>query len=832
MEPSLFILAKGKTEYKTLEGQYVSKMDFGSIKEAREFYHQYKDVENFKIYGNMNFEYVYIGQQHKYDVQWDKSLIRIDNIDIEVDSTNGFPDPAIASEEITAITVIRGNEISAFGCGVFDKTKIETDYPDYSITYHKCEDEIDLLSRYLRFYEYDVPDVITGWYIQFFDIPYLINRIKRLFGEDKAKVLSPWAQIYERKVTLMGQDHQAYQITGVGILDYIELYRKFGKGGTSVENYKLDTIANIVLKEKKMSYAEYGNLYTLCKENFQKFIEYNIRDVILVQRIDDKLKLLDLAFTLAYESRSNYNDVFTQTRMWDAIIYNWLDNKNVVIPQQVSHDKTTQFIGAVVKEPQVGKHKWVVSFDLQSWYPHIQMGWNLSPETIVDQKNYPAEIRALVSKVSIENMLHKRVDLSILKKYNYTITPNGQIFRRDVLGFFPEIIAKKFANRKRYKGLMLQAEGELEKAKQNKSSNDIKKEIEYRISKFDNLQANEKISLNSCFGTQGSPYFRFYDIRQAEAITTYGQLGILWVQKYLNEYLNKILKTKDVDYVIASDTDSIYLTLDTLVNNVFKTSEKFKLPATEKVIDFLDKVCKEKLQPVIDKIFQDLVDYTNAYEHKVIMKREKICDTAIAVGGKNYIWNVWDSEGIRYAEPKLTIVGLTMIKSQTPQLARDKLKKVIPYVLEDDQKPLHDWLEEFRIEFKKAEIEDIASPTSMKGLNTYKDKTGKNLYISKTPIHVRAALLYNDMLKKHKLTKKYPLIRDGEKIKYIYLKMPNPLLENVIGFPTILPKEFGLHDYIDYTQQFQKAVEKPLSSVLDVIGWSLEPVSTFASFWE
>lgn len=823
MEPSLFILSKDKTEYKTLEGQYVGKVDFGSIKEAREFYHKYKDIENFKIYGNMNFEYVYIGQEHKNDIQWDKNLIRIDNVDIEVDSTNGFPKPEIASEEVTAITVIRNGKVYAFGCGDFDKRATEELY-DCQVIYYKCDNEIDLLSKYMRFWEEDTPDIVTGWYIQFFDIPYLINRVKKLFGETVAKRFSPWGQIYERKVILMGKDHQSYNITGVGILDYIELYRKFGKGGTSVENYKLDTIAEVVLKQKKLSYEEYGNLYTLCKENFQKFIEYNIRDVKLVEKIDEKEKLIDLALTLSYESKTNFNDVFTQTRMWDAIIYNWLADRNIVIPQQVSHDKDTQFIGALVKEPQIGKHKWVVSLDLTSLYPHIQMGWNLSPETIVDPKNYPADIREMVGQISIDNMLEKKVDLSPLKKHNLTVTPNGQIFRRDILGFMPEIIAKKFANRKRYKDLMLKAEGDLEIAKQNKKDT---KELEYTISKYNAFQSNEKISLNSCFGTQGSPYFRFFDVRQAEAITTYGQLVIRWGQKYLNVHLNKISQTTGVDYVIASDTDSIYFTLETLIDKVFPT-----LPTTEKVINFMDKVCRENIQPVIDKLYQELANYTNAYAQKMIMKREKLCDTAIAVGGKNYIWNVWDSEGVRYKEPKLSIVGLTMIKSQTPKLARDKLKKVIPYVLGDDPSPLHNWLEEFREEFKTASIEDVATPTSMKGLVEYSDKTGKNLYIKGTPIHVRASMLYNELIKKNKLDRIYPLIQDGEKIKYLYLKMPNPTLENVIAFTTILPPEFGLHQYVDYTQQFQKSVEKPLSAVLDAIGWTLEKQSSFDSFWE
>jgi DNA polymerase elongation subunit (family B) len=465
--PSLFVLSKNNkpTKYKTLDGLFLEKIDFADIREAKEFCKQYKDVHNFKIYGNTSFEYVLISEKHEKEIHWNKDDLLIYNLDIEVGSENGFPVPSLANEEITAITIkTNRGRIFAFGCMDFDTSNT----PLNGGKYIKCKNEIDLIEKFLLFWTSNYPDIITGWYIKFFDMPYIINRIRKLFGEEMARKISPWGYFYERKALLMGKEQSAYVISGIATLDYMELYRKFAKNGTARENYKLDTICHIELGEKKLSYAEYESLHRLYKENPQLFMEYNIRDVNLVDMLDNKLKLMDLALTLAYDSKSNYEDIFTQTRMWDAIIFNWLKKDNIIIPPKRHFEKTERFRGAAVKAPLLGRHTWLVSFDLTSLYPHIQMGWNLSPETIIEPENYPQEIKEWISKnnINVETLLNEEIDLSILKKYNYCITPNMQLFKRDFQGFLPKIINQMFEDRKRYKNLMQEAERELEKIDQ------------------------------------------------------------------------------------------------------------------------------------------------------------------------------------------------------------------------------------------------------------------------------------------------------------------------------------------------------------------------------
>ena len=818
--PSLFIQSDKPTPYKTIYGKYVGKVDFPVISEAKEFIDQYKNADNFPIFGNQNWEYCFIGQFFPGEIQWNIEDIRVANIDIEVGSENGMPSVENAIEPITAITMKMSGKTTAFGCGDYT--------PPKHVDYIKCDDELDLIERFITFWSSDYPDAITGWFAKFFDIPYIINRIINLFGHDTAKKLSPWGLYYKRETILMGKSQTNYIITGIATLDYLELYRKFSPYGASRENYKLDYICSEEIGEQKLSYEEYGSLHNLYKENFQKFMDYNIRDVELVDKLDADQKLLKLAFTLAYNAKSNYDDVFTQVRMWDNIIYNFLWNKNIIIPPK-KHTPKVAFEGAYVKEPILGKHKWVVSFDLTSLYPHLMMQYNLSPETLLDKKSLVQPLQQFLQQdINVNNLLNQSIDTSILKQYHTTVTPNGQLFQTDYEGFMIAILNYMFSQRQTYKKQMLDAERELEQRKNTATEQELHN-IRNKITEFDIFQRVIKICLNSLYGSLGNEYSRFFDVRLAAAVTTSGQLAIRWIQQHINKYLNEILQTENMDYVIASDTDSIYIGLDRLVNRVFKKTEEHSLPSTDAVITFLDKVCATKLQPFIDRSYQDLARYTNAYAQKMIMKREKLADIGICVSGKNYIWNVWDSEGIRYSEPKIKAVGLKMIKSNTPEAARKKLKTILKLIVDDKEPDLHAFVSQFRQEFNKLSIEDIATPTGMNGLNVYSDEN--TIYKKGTSINIKGSLLYNKLLVDKKLTKKYPLIQDGEKIKYVYLKLPNPLKDEMIAFPHILPKEFGLHDFVDKEKQFDKAFISPLKAVLDVINWTPEEVSSLEGFF-
>lgn len=809
--PSMYLVSKKPTEFKSLDGEYLSRKQFDDIRDAREYLKSFDKVHGVsKIYGNNRFEYAFIADEHSEMIDWDQEKIVIGVIDIEVGSENGFPDPYLATEPITAICLkYIGGSTLVFGCGDYEVQGEEI--------YFKCKDEWTLCKRFLQQWNNNCPDVLTGWNTKFFDIPYLVNRFRKIVGEDEAKLLSPWKYIGERKTKVNGRELTAYDILGVASLDYIELYKWYAPSGKSQESYRLDNIANVEVGESKLSYDEFDNLHQLYRLNYQKFIEYNIKDVELIIKLEDKLKLLELALTLAYDTRCNYEDVFAQTRMWDALTYNRLLRDNIIVPPKETHDKDGMFEGAFVKEVLVGAHDWVASFDLNSLYPHLMIQYNISPETLIDPSDYTPTMRQILSQgVSVDLMLKKKVVLDALE--GATITPNGQFFRTDVQGFLPKMMGEMYEDRKKFKQLMLKAKQEYEDER-----DDTKKyEIEKRIARYNNLQLAKKVSLNSAYGALGSKYFRFFDLRMALGVTSAGQLSIRWIESKVNSYMNDLLKT-DADYVIAADTDSIYLKLGPLVNKLYPDKPILK------TIEFMDKVCKGKIEPFINKSYGELAEYVHAYAQKMQMKREALANRGIWTAKKRYIMNVYNNEGVQYNEPDLKVVGLEMIKSSTPAAVRSKMKESIQLMISGTEEDMHKFIAEFKQYFHGLPPEDISFPRGINGLRKYSDAL--TLYKSGTPIHVKGAIVYNHNLERLGLSKKYPLIQEGEKIKFSYLKMPNPFKATVISYPARLPKEFEILKFIDYDTQFEKTFVEPIRIILDCIGWSTEKQSTLEDFF-
>ena len=635
-----------------------------------------------------------------------------------------------------------------------------------------------------------------------YDIPYLARRINRVLSEKHKKSLSPWNLIQEKEIYIQGRKNLAYDIAGVSCLDYLDLYRKFTY--SNQESYRLDHIAMVELGEKKLDHSEYENFKDFYTQDWQKFVDYNIHDVELVDRMEDKMRLIELCLTMAYDARQNYEDVYSQVKTWDNIIFNFLRKKNIVVPAKISHKKERAYAGAYVKEPKPGRYDWVVSFDLNSLYPHLIMQYNISPETLRETRHPDA---------SVEGILNR--DVSIDGKY--AVCANGAQYRKDIKGFLPKLMSDMYNDRVIYKKKMITAKQQYEKTPT--------KALEKEIARCNNIQMAKKISLNSAYGAIGNEYFRYFKLANAEAITLSGQVSIRWIENRMNKYLNKILKTDDTDYVIASDTDSIYLNLGPLVQTVYKGREV----SNEKIVSFLDKVCDLELEKYISSSYQTLADYVGAYDQKMFMKRENIADRGIWTAKKRYILNVWDSEGVRYEQPKMKIMGLETARSSTPAYYRDKLKKAFKIIIDKSNDDLISFIENVKKETKEMEIADISFPRGLNGLGKY--KSSSDMYAKGTPIHVRGAILYNHHVKRLKLTHKYPYIQEGEKIKFVYLKKPNPIGENVIAYLQTLPKEFNLQKYIDYNLQFEKSFLEPLKNVVETIGWMVEKKGTLESFF-
>ena len=798
-KPTLYVPSKNETEYKTLEGNCVEPVKLGSIKDAKEFVQTYEDVGNFTIYGNTKYLYQYILDKYPKEVDYDFTKLNIMSLDIETTSENGFPSVEEAREEILCITVkdFTSKKIITWGCGEFENSRDD-------VHYIYCQNERELLMKFQEYWVQKTPDIVTGWNVKFFDMPFICRRMDRVLSMKHMRALSPWNSIRERELHVRGQKKIYYDIIGVSTLDYYDLYQKFTY--TNQESYRLDHIAFVELGQQKLDHSEFENFQDFYRNNWQKFIEYNIHDVELVDMLEDKMKLIELAVTMAYDAKVNFEDVFFQVRMWDSIIYDALTQENIVIPPKTESTKDQQYAGAYVKEPTPGVYDWVVNFDLNSLYPHLIMQYNISPETLLDDR---------VSGINVDKLLNREIDTSTLE--GVTICPNGTLFTTEKQGFLPKLMEKIYTERTIYKKKMLKAKQEYENTKDPQLIKDI--------AKFNNIQMARKIQLNSAYGAIGNEYFRYFRLENAEAITLSGQLSIRWIENKMNEYLNKILKSGDKDYVIAVDTDSIYLDLGDLVKNVFKGGT----PSDEKVVNFLDKICKVELETYIESCYQELAEYVNAYQQKMVMKRENIANRGIWTAKKRYILNVWDSEGVRYKEPKMKIMGLETQRSSTPAYFKDKLLKAYKIMIEGSNDDMIDFISRIKSDTKKQSYLDISFPRGCNNLDTY--RSFSEIYKKGTPIAVRGSLLYNHYLKQHRITNKFPLIQEGEKIKFIYLKTPNPIGENIISFFNTIPKEFGLDRYIDYTKQFEKSFLEPLKNVLDCIGWKHERTGSLSSFF-
>ena len=798
--PTLFVKSKRDSKYRTLSGEPVEEIHPGSVRDCRDFYKKYDEVDGFEIYGNDRYIYQYISEKYpENEIKFDISQIKLVTLDIETTAEKGFPDVESASEEILAITIqdYTTKQITTWGVKPFiNKQK--------NVTYHHCPSEHQLLSHFINYWMQDVPDVVTGWNIQLFDIPYICKRLNRVLGEKLMKRFSNWGLVTEGEVFIKGRKQITFDVGGLTQLDYLDLYRKFTY--KAQESYRLDYIAEVELGQKKLDHSEFDTFKDFYTHGWQKFIEYNIVDVELVDRLEDKMKLIELALTMAYDAKVNYADVFYQVRMWDNIIYNYLKKRDIVIPPKIRSDKNEKYAGAYVKEPIPGKYDWVVSFDLNSLYPHLIMQYNISPETLLEERHPTA---------TVDRILNEEINFELYK--DNAVCANGAMYRKDVRGFLPELMEKMYGDRVIFKKKMIQAKKDYEKTPT--------KTLEKEIARCNNIQMAKKISLNSAYGAIGNQYFRYYKLANAEAITLSGQVSIRWIESKMNEYLNKLLQTTEEDYVIASDTDSIYLNLGPLVDKFFASKSSDKAA----IVSLLNKICEEKFEPYIDQCYQNLADYVSAYDQKMQMKRENIADRGIWTAKKRYILNVWDSEGVRYEDPKLKMMGIEAVKSSTPAPCRKMIKDALKLMMSGTEEDVIDFIDKSRTEFKKLPPEQISFPRSVSDVQKY--KSSSDIYMKGTPIHCRGALLFNHYIKEKKLTNKYSLIQNGEKIKFCYLKKPNIIHENIISFIQEFPKELDLDKYIDYDLQFEKSFVEPLKAILDAIGWNVEKTVNLELFF-
>ena len=671
----------------------------------------------------------------------------------------------------------------------------------HEVEYVLCQDEAELLCRFLDYWNDEkwIPDCLTGWNIEGYDLPYLVRRITKVLGEDQARRLSPWNKLSKKTIVSHGKEQEIYTPVGIQVLDYMLIYKKFSF--KTQESYSLDYISEDVLGEKKLDYRELGyrSLDDLYERNFELFLDYNIRDVELIELLEQKLGMLQLMYTMAYIAKVNASDMFGTIRAWDGLCHDFLMSRNIVVPPKANNlDKT--FEGGFVKEVKESAYGWNISFDLTSLYPYIVMCFNISPETFVKK----------LTAMDMTDLLND--GLSKIDKEGCAVAANMCLYSKEKHGFLPQIMKMLFDNRVIYKKRMMAA-------KKKKADGNTSYEIEKEISVYHNMQYAFKILLNSGFGSVGNRWFRYFSIDNAQAITLTGQFIIQYIEKKMNIYLNGLLKTEGVDYIIAMDTDSIYINFDKIVEKITKP----EMTRDEKV-DIIDSFCKKVIEPKLATWFDELGKYCSVYEQKFNMKREIIADKGIWRGAKNYILNVLDEEGIRSNGQKLKIMGIEAVKSSTPAVCRKAIKDIFGIIMKGTCDDAKEYVKNFKSEYSSFPFEKIAFPRGVKVYEEYLSENG--LYRKGTPAHVRAAIIYNHFLKERGLDGRYPLIYKGDKLKFAYLKIPNPIQDDVIAVPAELPPEFGLDKYVDRERMFQQTFLDIIESILSIVEWDISNRAT------
>lgn len=795
----------------TLSGVPLRKYTFNSSKERKALV----DSSMGMVYNNIDKRLQLITDTFGINCQYDPSKINLCVTDIEVLCERGFPDPAKAEFPINSITYYSSVVDTFYVFSLENKLKDSYIPSDAKVHFKQFRNETDLLFEFVSIWSIRYPDILIGWNSAGFDLPYIINRLKRLLGEEITLRLSPVRSIRESERMVMGKFRTEYTINGISHLDYMDLYKKFRL--IPRESYALDSIANVELGEAKISYT--GSLAQLFQNDYQKFVDYNIHDVRLILRLNEKLKLIELVEYLAYYAGVNFDDVISPVRMWDAIIYNYLLENNIMVPPKPEIFESDKYVGAYVKESKPGKKKFVVSVDFTSLYPSIIRAFNIGPETLIpDMKvEYP----------SVPGFLEKSVDTSHIPNH-CAVAANGEVFDNTNPSILSILVERVFSYRKMTKRKMLDVEAELQKDKGNE-----KLKMEHAM--LDTKQMAMKVLANALYGSCGNKYFRYYDVRIATAITVTGQYLIQWTEKVINAYMNKWADTAGVDYVIAGDTDSLYINMEKIV-------KKFpKADSITGVIDNLDQFAEKYLEAAIRRAMREVQSYLHNNDF-ISMKREAISDVGIFAKKKHYILRVHDSEGVRYDPPKLKIMGMRLITSSIPEVCRKILKEAIPICLDGTNEDLTKYIKGVRANWRNHPISDIAVNSSINNIGKYTgDKYGMLLhealadrdkivlvspdwYANKAPMQVKAAINFNYLIDRLGIEGQYMRILDGTKSKIVPIRSPNHYGIGEIALSgDNLPPEFRLDEFIDYDALWVRNIESPLNEILHPIGWSITP---------
>ena len=729
--------------------------------------------------------------------------------DIEVEMLSGLPDTETAQNEITSIAM-HDSATDDYFVLVVDKDRIIDNKKTEKATILRFDSERELLQEFLTIYETINPTIVTGWNIDSFDTPYLYNRLKNLFGQSHANRLSPIGECF------WSPYRQRYYAAGVSYLDYIRLYRNYNY--TELPNYRLDTIGRIELDKGKVEYD--GNLDELFKTDLEKFIEYNLVDVEIVVELDRKLQFIELCQAICHAGHVPYEDFVYSSKYLEGALLTYLKRRDLVAPnkpqdrkkrlEELKEKGEEKFIGAYVKPPIVGKYEWIYDLDLTSLYPSIIMTLNISPESKIEKlsdwnsqeflkggrEQYHTEGGGIIKRENLKSLLDER---------NVSISSNGVIYSLDNVGCIPGILDLWFKKRIEYKDEM----------KRWGKSGDTEKYEFYK-----KRQLVQKILLNSLYGVLGLPAFRFYDRENAEAVTTTGQEVIKSTADMVNVKYNKELGTKGDDHNIYIDTDSIFFSAVPILD---KRKPGWEDKTQNEIAGYVNEIAEE-VQDYLNQfydIFSERILNVPKDKHRLEIKKEYVAKAGLWIAKKRYAQWIISDNGVPV--DKLDVKGLDIKRSSFPKSFQKIMSNVLIDILKGkDELEITDMVMDFKNNLSKLSVVDIAKNSSVKNLSKYMGKRRKPFEIQKgTPAHVKAAIIYNDLLQHYKSPYKYSPMRDGDKIKWVYLKN-NPMnIDGVAlnGYNDPPEIEEFIQSYIDYDRIFERELKNKLQDFYDAVGW-------------
>lgn len=827
-------------------------MKFDNIYEYRNTIKDFNETQGFDIYGDFHLHVKWICENYfQRDVPFHPELINKGILDIETEIIKGLTidqATAMAKGRLTAVTIYSSRS---------DRYYVWRDREDFKGTYFKndedyskiefryCETEEDMIMDILYVMnKLEKIDCVTGWNCKKFDIMYLINRLTRLIKEKRLDPHKYSIQYFSPLKSIYINNKGEPTIKGLPILDYMELYFKYVY--QKLESYRLDFVAQHELGIKKIEFE--GDLTDLYEEDYEKYVFYNFHDVRIVKKMEDKLNFILLHIQISYQAKQNFDDTFSPVRTWESLVYQETRRRDFLL-EPASINPAEEYPGAYVKTPVAGFYDDVVAFDYGSLYPFLEMEYEISSETLIEEDELYElfgenqeflRIMQLKEKVKythdsdeydkiIDMILNREFDLSFLEGTNICLTPSLEFFRKGTNAIMPMYMSKFYHERANYKKKANQWKKDFEgnKLTQDEFSPEMI-QAQSEIKRMDLMQLAYKILLNSQYGAFGNRFFRFYDVRLAKSITLGGKLAIKSVMRRVENELKtmyfKVTKKEcHSDFIIYGDTDSFYLTLKPLSPFLYK---KFNVKSKRDFharADALNDFAETVVQKIINDECLEVSKYLNTTP-KLFMKREAIALRALWLSSKKrYLLSVIDMEGVRYDKPKLKVTGVEIVKSSIPQKIRDGLFSLMETILESEdpysfesQEHFNEIIFKMKEQFKKLPPEELAFPRSITEIKKWQDDSGNP--IKGTPIHVYGAIRFNQYVQKHDDCK-LELIKEGEKLRFFYLKSPNKFNTHVISFKTELPEEFYPH--LDYRKMIEKTFFDIISLILNEVNLHL-----------